>query len=122
MELKMRFIILFVLLISGLYAESASYNRGEVLFFAKGCSSCHGPSAEGSTTYPKLAKKPKKYLIKKLQDFKAGKAISVSQQMMAQFANELDDKNIEDLATFLSQHKEAKIEDVPDDYLGGVGS
>lgn len=122
MEIKMRFILIFVLLIVQLLADNAAYNRGEILFFAKGCSSCHGPSAEGSSTYPKLAKKSKKYLVQKLKDFKAGKVITVSQQMMAQFANELSDKNIDDIAIFLSQHKEVKIEDVPDDYLGGFGS
>jgi len=118
----MRFVLLFIILITQLYAESASYNRGEILFFSKGCSSCHGPDAEGSSSYPKLAAKQKKYLIAKLQDFKAGKTISVSQQMMAQFANELSNKNIEDLATFLSEHKSRDIKDVPDDYLGGFGS
>ncbi|WP_457744350.1 c-type cytochrome [Sulfurimonas sp.] len=118
----MRFIIIFVLLIVELFANSAAYNRGETLFFAKGCSSCHGPAAEGSSSYPRLAQKPKKYLIKRLKAFRAGKAITVSQQMMAQFANNLNDRNIDDLATFLSQHKKTKIEDVADDYLGGVGS
>jgi len=119
----MRFIIVCLIFITQLFASSAAYNRGEVLFFSKGCSSCHGPDAEGSSSYPKLAKKPKNYLEKKLKNFREGKEIiTVSQQMMAQFASELSDKNIDDLATFLSQHKEKKIEDVPDDYLGGFGS
>jgi len=118
----MRFIIIFVFLMTQLFASSAAYNRGEALFFVKGCSSCHGPSAEGSSTYPRLAQKPKKYLIRKLKDFRTGKAITVSQQMMAQFANALSDENIEDLATFLSKHKRVEIPDVSDDYLGGVGS
>lgn len=122
MEIKMRFIVIFVVLIVQLLASSAAYNRGETLFFAKGCSGCHGPSAEGSSSYPRLAQKPKKYLMKRLKDFREGKAISVSQQMMAQFANNLNNKNIDDLATFLSQHKKTKTKEVADDILGGVGS
>lgn len=118
----MRFILLFIILITKIYANDGMYNRGEMLFFANGCSGCHGPSAEGSSTYPKLANKKQVYLKKKLIDFRAGKAQSVSQQMMSQFAEKLSDKNIEDLSYFLSHHKKVKYEDISDDVLGGVGS
>jgi len=118
----MRLIVLSVLFMHILLADEASYNRGEMLFFAQSCSSCHGPSAEGSTSYPKLANKKSTYLEKKLKDFKAGKAQSVSQQMMAQFAEKLSDKDIKDLVYFLSHHKRENIEDMNDAYLGGVGS
>lgn len=115
------FILLFVLAVWG-FAADVSYNRGETLFFSKGCSSCHGASAEGSSSYPKLANKDKAYLMQKLKNFKAGKAQSVSQQMMAQFAQKLSDKNIEDLTYFLSHHKKEKTEELDDDLLGGFGS
>ncbi len=118
----MRFILLFIILIVQMYADEDSYNRGEMLFFANACSSCHGPSAEGSSTYPRLANKKMAYLKKKLMDFRAGKAQSVSQQMMSQFAEKLSDKNIEDLSYFLSHHKKVHYEDVNDDVLGGFGS
>ena len=118
----MRFILVFVILIVQLYADENMYNRGEMLFFANGCSSCHGPSAEGSSTYPRLANKKQAYLKKKLIDFRAGKAQSVSQQMMSQFAEKLSDENIEDLSYFLSHHKKVQYKDVNDDVLGGFGS
>jgi len=105
-----------------MYADENAYNRGEMLFFANACSSCHGPSAEGSSTYPRLANKEKEYLKKKLIDFRSGKAQSVSQQMMAQFAKKLTDKDIDDLSFFLSTHKKVHVEDVEDDILGGFGS
>jgi len=105
-----------------MYADEDSYNRGEMLFFAASCSNCHGPSAEGSSTYPRLANKKREYLKKKLIDFRAGKAKSVSQQMMAQFAKKLTDKDIDDLSFFLSTHKKVHVEDVEDDILGGFGS
>lgn len=118
----MKFFILLLLFGIEIFATDISYNRGETLFFSKGCSSCHGASAEGSTTYPKLANKEQVYLRQKLMDFKAGKAESVSQQMMAQFAQKLSAENIEDLSYFLSHHKTEEIEDVADDLLGGFGS
>lgn len=110
------------MLVIQIFANELSYNRGETLYFSKGCTNCHGPSAEGSSTYPKLANKQKNFIIEKLKNFKAGKTNSVSQEMMAQFVNSLSDKNIEDIACFLSQHKEDKVEDLDDDILGGFGS
>jgi len=118
----MKLIFFLLLFLSMLYANDASYNRGETLFFSKSCSSCHGPDAMGTTTYPRLANKKESYLIKKLKDFRAGKAETVSQQMMAQFARKLDDENIADLAYFLSHHKKPKTEELDDDILGGFGS
>ncbi len=118
----MNYIVLLVFLFSQVLADEASYNRGEMLFFSKACSSCHGPSAEGSSTYPKLANKDSKYLIDKMKNFKNGKAITVSQQMMSQFVEKLTDKDMQDLAYFLSNHVQTHIEDVSDDLLGGFGS
>jgi len=118
----MRFILVYIILITEIFANEAIYNRGEMLFFNNGCSSCHGPSAEGSSTYPRLANKKQVYLKKKLLDFRIGKAQSVSQQMMSQFAEKLSDKNIDDLSYFLSHHKKVEYEDISDDVLGGVGS
>ena len=116
-------LILSIMLCTGiLLADEAAYNRGEMLFFSKACSSCHGPAAEGSTTYPRLANKKSKYLRQRLINFRDGEASSVSQQMMAQFVNKLSDKNIDDLVYFFSHHKGEKIDDVEDAYLGGVGS
>lgn len=117
----MRYILLILLLLSIVYGD-ASYNRGETLFFAKSCSSCHGAAAEGSTTYPKLANVDEIYLLKKLHYYKIGKVATVSQQMMAQFIHKLSEQNIKDLANFLSHHKKVDIEDVSDDILGGFGS
>jgi cytochrome c553 len=117
----LRYIILILLLLSSLYSD-ASYNRGETIFFAKACTSCHGAAAEGSTTYPRLANKKETYLLKRLHYFKNGDMLSVSQQMMAQFIQKLNEQNMKDLAHFLSHHKKVKMDDVSDDILGGFGS
>jgi len=117
----MRYIFLLLLLGSALLSD-ASYNRGETLFFSKACSSCHGASAEGSMTYPKLANVNEEYLLKKLNYYKVGKVNTVSQQMMAQFIRKLSEKNIQDLAYFFSHYKKVEIDDVADDILGGFGS
>ncbi|MFT7859519.1 MAG: c-type cytochrome [Sulfurimonas sp.] len=118
----MRFILLFFLITIQLFANDQAYNRGEMLYFSKGCSGCHGPDAEGSTTYPKLANKKAAYLLQRLEFFKSGKVITVSQQMMAQFIEQLSKQEVKDLTHFLANHKKGEVEDVPDDLLGGYGS
>lgn len=118
----MKIIVLFIILVINLFANDASYNRGETLYYAKGCNSCHGASAEGSTFYPKLANKKAGFLFKKLQNFKTGKLDSVSKQMMAQFVQKLTIKEIQDLVYYLSRRKNIIIEDVDDGILGGYGS
>ena len=117
-SINIKLIALPAVLIVSLWANDAAYNRGERLYFANGCTSCHGPEGEGSTTFPKLANQNKAYLIKKLQDFRAGKASSASQEMMAQFAQNLSDAQMNDLATFLSEHKSKETPDVSNDLLG----
>jgi len=117
----MRYIMLLFLLSSFISAD-ALYNRGEYLYFAKACSSCHGPSAEGSSSAPKLANKSQKYLEKKLHDFKNGKVFNSNQEMMSQFVRVFNDKDIKAISVFLSQHKKKNLPDVADDILGGVGS
>ena len=52
----MKFTLMLFFVISSLFAQKldeAAYNRGEMIYLSKGCSSCHGADAEGSTTYPK---------------------------------------------------------------------
>jgi len=117
----MKYIILLIFFLSSLHSD-ALYNRGEYLYFSKACSSCHGPSAEGSSTAPKLANKPQKYLANKLHNFKKGKVSNQNQEMMSQFVRVFSDKDIKAISIFLSEHKESNIPDVSDDVLGGFGS
>lgn len=114
----MKFTLLLFIFTGVVLANDASYNRGETLFFLRACSSCHGASAEGSSSYPKLANVKKAYLLKKLHYFKAGKTDSVSRQMMAQFALKLSEENIEDLAYYLSKYKKVEVDDVANELLG----
>lgn len=119
----MKLFSLLLVVATGVFAtDTSSYNRGEMLFFSKGCSSCHGASAEGSSMYPRLANKDEAFLTKKLQDFRAGKTTNSSQEMMSQFAQKLSDQNIKDLAYFFSHHIKEKEERLSDDILGGFGS
>ncbi len=125
MRIVMKLLFILSLVVMPILAgqlDEASYNRGEMLFLSKGCSSCHGAEAEGSTMYPRLANKPAKYLKGRIEKFKAGKTDTPSEQMMAQFVEKLLQKQIADLVYFLSHHKKAKETELDDDLLGGFGS
>ena len=118
----MRYILLLALLLLSSKANESSYNKGEMLFFAKACNGCHGANAEGSSTTPKLANKKREYLIQRLQYFKKGKVNTMKQEMMVQFIINFTQEEIEDIATFLSKHKSSHTEDISEDLFGGYGS
>ncbi len=80
--------------------------EGEVLYMKYGCYGCHGAKAEGSASFPKLANKPRSYLIKKLQDYKKGTIHSNRADIMQPFAKKLSYKEIEAIADYLANIKE----------------
>ena len=76
---------------------TAGSNKAQV------CAGCHG--ADGNATipnYPKLAGQHASYLLKQLQDFKAG--IRKNPIMSAQVTN-LSPQDMEDLAAYFSEQK-----------------
>ena len=115
-------LISLIFISSLLLATSAQYKKGNNLYFQKGCSNCHGTNAEGSSYYPKLANKKQFFLIKKLKEFREGKASSQTAEIMFTFANSLTQKEINNLVIFLSQHKKdtSNKYKIDDDILGSV--
>jgi len=115
-------LLLFILFANTFAAETPQYNRGETLFFTKVCNGCHGASAEGGGSAPKLAGKTTAYLTSKLKYFRNAKVSTQRQEVMVQFALKLSDENIKDLSYFLSHHKGSDTKDVSSELLGGFGS
>lgn len=63
--------------------------------FAAVCASCHGADGNsGTPAYPKLAQQHPEYLVKQLQEFKAGKRKNPIMQPMAAGLSDEDMKNI----------------------------
>ena len=118
----MKPLLLFIATLSCLYSSDMKYNRGEMLYFSKVCNACHGPSAEGGSSAPRLAQKNQSYLKNKLQHFKSGKTANQTQEVMVQFAVKLTEEEIESLTYFLSLHKGNTNKDVSSELLGGFGS
>jgi len=118
----MKYILLFTFMLSCAYGSQQSYNRGEMLFFSKVCNGCHGVNAEGGGVNPKLANKKRAYLIDRLKYFKKGRVKTQKQEMMVQFIRTFSSQDIEDMATFLSEHKASESKRMDDDLFGGFGS
>ncbi len=97
----MRLIAAIITFTVSLYAQSALYKEGKILYFEKGCNGCHGIKAEGMSNYPSLANRAKGYLSYKLQRFRNGISDSQIQQMMIPFAQPLSDEDIDALSTYL---------------------
>lgn len=88
-----------------MFASSTSYagdpTNGKAL--SQTCAACH--SVDGNSVnpvWPKLAGQHAGYIIKQLQDFKAGKRVNAQ---MAPMAAPLGDQDIEDLAAYFSSKK-----------------
>jgi len=118
----MKYISILVICVLTLYASSSSYNKGEMLYFSKACNGCHGVNAEGGGATPRLANRTKKYLIQRLKYFKKGRVSTIKQEMMVQFIINLSNEDIENITTFLSEHKKLQTRDVSEDLFGGYGS
>ncbi len=104
-----------------LFGASDPYQSGKNLYFAKGCSGCHGISAGGTNQYPPLAYRRKPFLIGKLKNYRAKKGDTQQAQMMIPFAMGLSDKEIDLITTFLSEFHENKSNYKPDMGARGDG-
>lgn len=113
--------VLIFLLVNSLFASSSSYEKGRDLYNGKGCSNCHGTNAEGSGEFPKLANRSKRVLLKKLKEFKQGKATNQRQMMMFGFAKSLSESEMNDITTYLSNYKKESNDKYKLDYdiIGG---
>ena len=114
-------LIIFLLCTFSLLVAS-SYTQGRNIYYQKGCANCHGTQAEGSGTYPRLANKRKSFIVRKLNEFKQGKATSQTAEMMFSFANSLSYEDVKNISIFLSDFRKdtsAKYK-ISDDILGSA--
>jgi len=112
----LRFILLFFILMMSLHATTPLYEKGEALYFQKGCNGCHGIKAGGMTSYPALANRAKGFLTHKLKRFRDKISQNQQQEMMIPFATGLSDAEIDALTTFLSHFVDTQEEQYDSSY------
>jgi cytochrome c553 len=114
-------------LISLIILSSMALADGATLYTSLGCYGCHGPTAMGDGGYPQLAGKKPEYLRKKLHQYRDNRVKTAKAFLMAPFANNLSDEQIEMFVEYLSQLKESEVRydtdmTAPNDAYGGGGS
>ena len=98
-QLTILLFVLFCLLLMPLSATArGSASAGQQK--AATCEACHGKDGKSmDPNYPNLAGQHKSYLVKALSDYRSGQR---SNAIMASFASQLSNQDIEDLATWYS--------------------
>ncbi len=69
---------------------------------AANCANCHGTNGKSQGVVPSLAGQPKDVLVRKMQDYKAGRAPST---IMTQLAKGYTDEQIDRAAAFFAAQK-----------------
>ncbi len=86
----------------GAKAAKPDLVQGEAKFAAV-CAACHGADGNsGSPANPKLAQQHPEYLVKQLQEFKAGKRANA---VMQGFASQLSDADMKNIAWWVASKK-----------------
>jgi len=96
----LRFILIFLFILLFLEAKTP-YEKGQELYLAKVCYSCHGHKLEGMNNFPRLANRAKGYMAYKLKRFRSKKADSQAQEMMITYSVDLSDEDIENLTSYM---------------------
>jgi cytochrome c553 len=98
-------------------AAKADAVAGEAKYTAT-CAACHGADGNsGAPANPKLAQQHPEYIVKQLQEFKAGKRVS---PIMQPFAAQLSDADMKNIAAFVVA-KKAKAGFAKDKELVALG-
>ncbi len=69
--------------------------------YKSSCRSCHGPTAKGMASYPRLVGQTSDYLVDMLERYRAGEKIGPNTMLMAPNAKELSDEDIVNVAQFI---------------------
>ena len=73
---------------------------GEKLY-RRNCRACHGATAGGASSYPKLVGHPTAFLVDRVARYRAGERFGPNTPLMAQGVKTLSDQNIADVAAFI---------------------
>ena len=75
-------------------------DEGQELY-KKECRACHGPTAKGVSSYPKLRGQTAEYLADKLTRYRKGEKFGPNTPLMAPRAKNLSDDDILNLSAFI---------------------
>ena len=85
------------LLILAAPAGAQNLEAGKAIY-KKQCRGCHGPTAKGLASYPRLSDKTVDYLVDRLERYRAGERFGPNTPLMAPRAKKLSDDDIANIA------------------------
>ena len=88
--------------------SAADYANGEILYFQKGCTSCHGTQGQGLHNFPKLANQKAYKLRNKLLAYRADAIKTPQASVMTGYAKNLKESEMADLIEYLSNYKKVE--------------
>jgi len=101
----MKFLVLFATIAfvgvtNSSLAHAQDISAGEKLY-KKVCKACHGPTAKGMASFPKLADKSVDYLTMRLEEYRSGKKVGPNTALMAPRAAGLSDEEISNITNYI---------------------
>ncbi len=93
--------IVMTAMFSSVHAYAQEVSAGEALYKSV-CKNCHGPTAKGLASFPKLAGTTAEYLSMRLEQYRAGEKVSHNSALMWPIAAELSDEDIDSLSEYIS--------------------
>ena len=91
--------VLAVILVSGADAQDVAAGEG---IYQDVCRNCHGPTAKGMASFPKLAGHDPEYIASRLEQYRAGEQVGPNTALMAPHAADLSDADIENIAGYVA--------------------
>lgn len=88
--------------------SASQYDDGEVFYFQKGCTSCHGNEGQGLHEFPRLANQKAKDLRKKLNAYRDDLIKTPQASIMTGYAKNLSPKEMEAIIEYLSNFKKVE--------------
>ena len=82
-------------------ASAQELAAGEAIY-KQVCRNCHGPTAQGMASFPKLAGKTVQHITMRLEQYRAGETVGPNTPLMAPRAAVLSDEDIANVATFIA--------------------
>jgi len=86
-------------------ASPVDLAAGETLYKAN-CKNCHGPTAKGMASFPKLAGKDTDYLASRLMQYRSGEKVGANTPLMMPQAAKLTDEDIANVVQYIVKNFE----------------
>lgn len=82
-------------------ARAQDVAAGEELYGSV-CRTCHGPTAKGMASFPRLAGHDAEYLAGQLEQYRAGETVGPNSPLMIPHARDLSDEDIADVVAYVA--------------------